>query len=186
MLEREPNIVKPANFPDEAVGRSWATVTARDGTQVAVFSLLGRSSCGRSTAPSTAADRVLAAMPADVKVRLRRLPRRGHQRQAADGPLPRRPRHRRAGHAHPRADGRRMHPARRHGLSVRRRHDRAVRQHPRPPDRPRAGNALTFNPTQFDVATGDVRLCGSIVDIDAETGRATAIERICVRESDLK
>jgi calcineurin-like phosphoesterase len=44
---------------------------------------------------------------------------------------------------------------------------------------------LTANPTQFDVAEGDVRLCGSIVDVDATTGQATAIERVCVRESDL-
>src|SRR5262245_57563287 len=27
-LERESNIVRPANYPDEAVGRTWATVTA--------------------------------------------------------------------------------------------------------------------------------------------------------------
>jgi calcineurin-like phosphoesterase len=44
---------------------------------------------------------------------------------------------------------------------------------------------LTANPTAFDVATGDVRLCGSIVDVDAETGRATAIERVCVLEAKL-
>jgi calcineurin-like phosphoesterase len=44
---------------------------------------------------------------------------------------------------------------------------------------------LTANPTAFDVATGDVRLCGSIVDVDAETGLSTAIERLCIREADL-
>ena len=40
----------------------------------------------------------------------------------------------------------------------------------------------TFRPTHYDVATGDVRLNGSIVDVDSETGRATAIRRICVDE----
>ena len=44
---------------------------------------------------------------------------------------------------------------------------------------------LTFNPTQFDVATDDVRLCGSIVDIDPTTGRATAIRRLRVDEADI-
>jgi calcineurin-like phosphoesterase len=44
---------------------------------------------------------------------------------------------------------------------------------------------LTANPTQFDVAERDVRMCGSIVDIDPATGLATAIERVCVRESEL-
>jgi calcineurin-like phosphoesterase len=44
---------------------------------------------------------------------------------------------------------------------------------------------LTANPTQFDVATDDVRLCGTIVEIDAATGLATSIERLCVRATDL-
>ena len=42
----------------------------------------------------------------------------------------------------------------------------------------------TFRPTHFDVATGDVRINGTIVDVDPETGRATAIRRICVTEAD--
>src|SRR5687767_6875508 len=29
-LERQPNIVKPANFPTEAPGREWAVVKARN------------------------------------------------------------------------------------------------------------------------------------------------------------
>ena len=44
---------------------------------------------------------------------------------------------------------------------------------------------LTGLPTEFDVATGDVRLCGTIITADPETGRATAIERLCVTEADL-
>jgi calcineurin-like phosphoesterase len=39
---------------------------------------------------------------------------------------------------------------------------------------------LTGLPTEFDVAIGDVRLCGSIVTADVETGRATKIERLCL------
>jgi calcineurin-like phosphoesterase len=41
---------------------------------------------------------------------------------------------------------------------------------------------LTANPTQFEVSSGDVRLCGTIVDVDPTTGLATKIERLCVRE----
>ncbi len=33
-------------------------------------------------------------------------------------------------------------------------------------------------PRRFEVATGDIRLCGAIVDIEARGGRATAIERV--------
>jgi calcineurin-like phosphoesterase len=41
---------------------------------------------------------------------------------------------------------------------------------------------LTFQPTQFEVAVGDVRLCGTIVDADPTTGQATAIRRLIVTE----
>jgi calcineurin-like phosphoesterase len=44
---------------------------------------------------------------------------------------------------------------------------------------------LTSRPTEFDVATDDVRLCGSIITIDEATGLATAIERLCITEADL-
>jgi calcineurin-like phosphoesterase len=36
-------------------------------------------------------------------------------------------------------------------------------------------------PISFDVATGDVRLCGAIAEIDEQTGRATSIERVEVQ-----
>jgi 2',3'-cyclic-nucleotide 2'-phosphodiesterase len=36
-------------------------------------------------------------------------------------------------------------------------------------------------PIPFDVATGDVRLCGVLSEIDASTGRALSIERIEVQ-----
>jgi calcineurin-like phosphoesterase len=45
-------------------------------------------------------------------------------------------------------------------------------------------STLTFNPTHFEVASGDVRLMGSIVDVDADTGRATAIRRISVAQDE--
>jgi calcineurin-like phosphoesterase len=45
--------------------------------------------------------------------------------------------------------------------------------------------ALSFVPTPFDVATGDVRLGGAIVDIDGATGTATAIRRMMVTETDV-
>jgi calcineurin-like phosphoesterase len=44
---------------------------------------------------------------------------------------------------------------------------------------------ITFLPTSFDVAEGDVRLAGAIVEIDGPTGRATAIRRVMVRDADV-
>jgi calcineurin-like phosphoesterase len=43
----------------------------------------------------------------------------------------------------------------------------------------------TFYPTEFEVADGDARLCGAIVDIDPASGMATAIRRVCLREMEI-
>ncbi len=43
---------------------------------------------------------------------------------------------------------------------------------------------LTGMPARFEPATGDVRLCGAVIDCDETTGRARSIERIMLRESD--
>ena len=45
---------------------------------------------------------------------------------------------------------------------------------------------VTFIPTAFDVATGDVRLGGAIVDVNSATGKALAIRRVMVDEKELK
>ena len=41
---------------------------------------------------------------------------------------------------------------------------------------------LTNMPARFEAATNDVRLCAALIDCDAETGRATGIERIMLRQ----
>jgi metallophosphoesterase (TIGR00282 family) len=68
VLNREENILKPANFPADAPGREAAILKARDGTSVAVVSLLGRVFMRPVDCPWKAADRVLAAIPPEVKV----------------------------------------------------------------------------------------------------------------------
>jgi calcineurin-like phosphoesterase len=41
---------------------------------------------------------------------------------------------------------------------------------------------MTTNmPVPFDVATGDVRMCGLLAEVDPETGRAVSVERIEVK-----
>ena len=37
---------------------------------------------------------------------------------------------------------------------------------------------LTQMPARFEMASADVRLCGAIIDVDVETGKALAIERV--------
>ena len=185
VLEREPNIVRPANLPDEAAGRSSATVSARDGTPVAFFTLLGQLFMKPADSPFRIADRVLAAIPSDVRVRLLDF----HVEATGEAQMMGRYLDGRVAavlgtHTHVPTADECVFPG---GTAFQcdvgmtgpfesilgRRIDRVLE------------TRLTANPTQFDVATDDVRLCGSIVDVDPATGLATAIERVCIREADL-
>src|SRR5436190_20589387 len=42
-LQSDDRVVKPANFPPDAPGREYAIAPARDGTPVALFTVLGRT-----------------------------------------------------------------------------------------------------------------------------------------------
>ncbi len=42
---------------------------------------------------------------------------------------------------------------------------------------------LTNMPSRFEPATDDVRLCATLIDCDPDTGRATAVQRIMLRET---
>jgi 2',3'-cyclic-nucleotide 2'-phosphodiesterase len=185
VLENEPNIVKPANLPPESVGRDWAVIEGRNGARVAFACLLGRLFMKPVDSPWLAADRVLAEIPADVHLRLidfhaeatsemqimgRYLDGRvtavlgthTHVPTADECILP--------GGTAFQCDVGMTGP---YESIIGRRIDRVM------------ATTLTGLPTEFDVATGDVRLCGTILIADPETGRATAIERLCVTEADL-
>ena len=70
VLIDQSNVVKPANFPDSAPGRSWTVVQASNGIAVGVFTVLGRIYMRPTDCPFAASDRVLREMPAEVVVRL--------------------------------------------------------------------------------------------------------------------
>ena len=182
VLESQPNIVKPANFPDTAPGKEYAIVQARNGVQVAVISLLGRVFMRPVDCPWTAADRVLALLPASVKVVLIDF----HAEATSDMQLMGRYLDGRVSavlgtHTHvPTADEQILPKGTAfqcdvgmtgpHDSILGRRVDRVLE------------STMTFNPTHFEVANGDVRLNGSIVDVDETTGRATSIRRLALTQ----
>jgi len=179
-LESEKNIVKPANFPPKSPGKEFAVVTARDGTQVAVVSLLGRVFMRPADCPWAAIERVLAKLPRDVKTIFVDF----HAEATSDKQVMGRYLDGRVSavlgtHTHVPTADEEIYPG---GTafqcdvgmtgpykSILGREISRVME-----------TTLSFTPTQFDVALDDVRMCGSIVDIDSKTGRATAIRRIRV------
>lgn len=182
VLESQSNIVKPANYPADAPGRDFAVVTSRNGVEVAVISLMGRVFMRPVDCPWTAAGRVLAALPGNVKVILVDF----HAEATSDKQLMGRFLDGKVSavlgtHTHVATADEAILPG---GTAFQcdvgmtgpfdsvlgRRVDRVLE------------STLTFNPTHFEVATGDVRLLATLVDVDPETGRATHVERVCVNQ----
>jgi metallophosphoesterase (TIGR00282 family) len=181
VLEADEPIVKPANFPLSAPGKEWTLVTADNGVPVAVFSLLGRVFMRPVDCPFVAADRVLERVPAHVRVRWLDF----HAEATSDKQLMGRYLDGRVTavlgtHTHvPTADEQILPggTAFQCDIGMTGPHDSVLGR--------RTDYVLetttTFRPLQFDVATRDVRLHATLVEVDIESGKARAIQRIVVR-----
>ena len=69
-LNRQPRLIRPANYPEELPGKGVTVVRARNGVDCAVMNLQGRSSMPAVDCPFRKADALLAALAPAVKVRL--------------------------------------------------------------------------------------------------------------------
>lgn len=184
VLESEPNIVRPANFPSSAPGRRWMQLTARDGTPVIATSALGRVFMRPVDCPFAAMDEVLAEAPSEVVVRIVDL----HAEATSDMQVMGRYLDGRVSavlgtHTHvPTADECILPGGTAfqcdvgmtgpHESILGRRIDRVMEA------------TLTFFPAHFEVASDDIRLNGTLVDVDPASGRATAIQRLCINEAE--
>lgn len=184
VLASERNIVKPANYPAQAPGKPWTVVPAANGTSVAVISLLGRVFMRPVDCPWTAIDRVLAEIPGEVKVRIVDF----HAEATSDKQLMGRYLDGKVTavlgtHTHVTTADEQVFPGGTafqcdvgmtgpHESILGRRIDRVLE------------TTVTFQPTHFEVASGDLRLSGTIVEADPATGQATAIRRLVVTEAD--
>jgi len=180
VLESETRVVKPANFPEQAPGRPWTVVEARDGTPVCVFSLLGRVFMKPVDCPFQAANRVLSEVPADVKIRILDF----HAEATSDMQVMGRHLDGRVSavlgtHTHVTTADEQIFPGGTafqcdvgmtgpHESILGRRIDRVLE------------TTISFRPTHFHVAKGDVRLNGTLVDVDPTNGKAVAIRRLSV------
>ncbi|MCH2128407.1 MAG: TIGR00282 family metallophosphoesterase [Pirellulaceae bacterium] len=184
ILETKPNIIKPANYPDNAPGQGWTTVQTTQGVSVAVISLMGRVFMKPVDCPWKAIDRVLAEIPETIRVRIVDF----HAEATSDKQLMGRYLDGKVTavlgtHTHVPTADECIFPG---GTAFQcdvgmtgpydsilgRRIDRVLE------------TTLHFRPTPFDVATEDVRVSGSIIDTDATTGQASGIRRLVVTQED--
>jgi metallophosphoesterase (TIGR00282 family) len=181
-LQASERIVRPANLSSNAAGRPYTIVKTNSGVDVAVFALLGRIYMNLpADDPFAAADRVLNDIPREVRVCVCDIHAEATSEKVAMG-------HWLDGrvslifgtHTHiPTADAK-VRPGGSAFITdvgmcgpydsvLGRRKDRVVKY-------------MTTNmPQPFDVATGDVRLCGALATIDPDSGRALEIERVEVQ-----
>jgi len=181
-LEQDERICRPANFPTSAPGRDYAYCTSRGGSTVAAFSLLGRTYMRPAECPYQAAERILQALAGRARCIIVDM----HAEATADKYLMGHFLKGRVSavlgtHTHvPTADEQIL-PGGTAFISdvgmtgpydsiLGRQVERVL------------STAVTFVPAAFDVAENDPRLGGVIVDVDADTGQATAIRRIMLDE----
>ncbi len=180
LFEQTDRLCRPANFPLEAPGAESALVEARDGTVVGVFTLLGRTYMRPVDCPFRAADRVLERIGASAKVIVADI----HAEATSDKQLIARYLDGRVSavlgtHTHvPTADEQIL--ARGTAFQtdvgmtgpydsiIGRRVDRVM------------ATTLSFVPHYFDVAVGDPRLCGALVEVDSSNGKALSIRRVSI------
>jgi 2',3'-cyclic-nucleotide 2'-phosphodiesterase len=181
-LQSSERIVRPANLSNAAAGRRYTVVTSNSGISVGVFSLLGRIYMNvPADDPFAAADWILSDMPESVRVTVCDMHAEATSEKVAMG-------HWLDGrcsmivgtHTHiPTADARIL-PGGSAAITdlgmcgpydsvLGRRKDRVLK------------HMTTNMPHPFEIATGDVRMCGALAEIDTESGRALSMERIEVR-----
>jgi len=185
-LGRTPQLLRPANYAPELPGRGVYIANARNGESVAVLNLQGRTFLPPLDCPFRMADRLLAELPATVKVRFLDFHAEVTSEKVAMGwYLDGRVSALVGTHTHiPTADTRILPKGTAYQtdcgmtgpyesvIGVER---ELILQ-----------KFLTALPVRMEAAKGGVELRGVVVDVDSATGRATAIERVAVTHGGVK
>jgi metallophosphoesterase (TIGR00282 family) len=68
-LDRQPRLLRPANYAEELPGRGMVVLRAKNGVNVAVLNLQGRTHMPATDCPFRKADSLLNALDSSVKIR---------------------------------------------------------------------------------------------------------------------
>jgi len=181
----ELRVLRPANYPKTADGKGWGLYTTRSGVRIVVMNLMGRVFMEPLRCPFELADEIVAAAQSQAKIILLDMHAEATSEKIAMGwhldgkvsaivgthtHVQTADEHIMTGGTAFLCDAGMTGP---YESILGRRIDRVL------------PTTITFIPSPFEVATGDVRLGGAIVDVDADTGRATAIRRVMLDEKGL-
>jgi metallophosphoesterase (TIGR00282 family) len=181
-LDREPRLLRPANYPAGTPGRGHRVFTAQNGTRVGVANLMGRTFMEPLDDPFRQADTILEAFRGQAVVSFFDFHAEATSEKMAFGYyLDGRASVVVGTHTHVQTADERLLPqgtayitdvgmvgpqnsilGMDAGIGVQR--------------------FVTQRPARLEVADGPVVLCGMIADVDTQTGRATHIERLQIRD----
>jgi len=178
LLAESDRVLRPANLPDEAVGRGYTILESQSGFPFAVISLLGRTFMKPAACPFHAVDRILTEIGDRAKLIFVDLHAEATSDKIAMGwYLDGRVTAVCGTHTHVQTADERVLPqgtAYVTDLGMTGPHEGVLGR-----KKERVLSALiTGMPAYFDVATGDLRVQGVLVTADTQTGRASAIERV--------
>ncbi len=186
-LEKSTDIVRPANYPASAPGRGWTVLTTGNHVPVAVLNLQGRIFMRPIDCPYLAADRALEEIhqqyPETKVICVDFHAEATSDKQSMGRYLDGRVTSVMGTHTHVATADEQIFPGGTafqcdlgmtgpHASIIGRRIDRVLHA------------TVTFVPTPFDVAEGDNRISGSVVEANPLTGLASGIRRVCVKAAE--
>ena len=184
-LDREPRLLRPINYPDACPGVGTHVVTTASGVTVAVVNLQGRVFMPLIDCPFQAIDRALHELKNTAKVILVDLHGEAtSEKQALAWYLDGRVSAIVGTHTHvPTADERVLPKGTAYitDLGMCGAYDSVIGIEPSS-SLPRF---LTAMPTKFETAKSNPWMCGVVIEIDEDTGRARDISRFKITEADL-
>jgi metallophosphoesterase (TIGR00282 family) len=171
-------LLRPANYPPDAPGRGLFVGKTPSGIGYAVINLQGRVFMPTLDCPFRKADEILRTIPDDVKIRIVDLHAEAtSEKQAMGWYLDGRVSAVLGTHTHvPTADETVLPQGTAYitDMGMTGPYESIIGMERQSVIK----KFLDQLPTRFEVATGDVRLCGVLLEIDATTGRASSILRI--------
>jgi metallophosphoesterase (TIGR00282 family) len=184
-LDRQPLLLRPANYPEGLPGTGVAVVRARNGVQCAVVNLQGRAHMPATDCPFRKADDILNSLDAAVKVRFVDFHAELTSEKVAMGwHLDGRVTAVFGTHTHVQTADERILPKGTACLTdtgMTGPHDSIIGV----TTEVALARFVTGMPAKFESATGPGRLNAVIVTADQATGRATAIERLNLSSADV-
>ena len=179
-IEKQPRLLRPANYPPGTPGSGLWVGEAR-GVKVAVLNLIGRVFMGPADDPFRAADEAVKAIPADVRVRVVDVHAEATSEKVALGwHLDGRVSAVWGTHTHVQTADERVLPggaAYLTDVGMTGSYDGVIGMDARDT----IARFTSVTSRRADHSTGEVRICAALLDVDEETGRAREISRLSLR-----